>query len=421
MKTMMKKVVSDDINTIKYFNYQIENEIRNQDSNSIDPNPNPNRVISHHHSNMVFYDQNKVLIKQECNTNCVIYDNYQKLSITDNFNAEDGTIQSFHNSINHSNLSYNHGFDHCNQSAPCSVSINSLDNFDDFQAQSAIASSSSTSSLSSITTTSTSTMATNSCQQNCCPLIENRSDWPFWKHPQTDWPYNSTECCAMNPNHHVSSGSNENSLFTEATATSNTELIQHSDINSYSSEKYPNSHSYFERMNTNQQQSQEFNGFGMIDTNSQGSMLDSSMFHSHQDHGRSIIRSNEMKDHFPSHQYDYDYLPQEFSNPFQQNYDHPSRFRDDSFVENRNNRCNHRDDFNHFRFLDEQHDFDQREEFVATEPMPSSDVSYYTMTSSSSIMDRSQEFDYFSMNNINNNINNNNYAGFLDDNYALCR
>ncbi|KPM06135.1 hypothetical protein QR98_0046080 [Sarcoptes scabiei] len=73
----MKKVVSDDINTIKYFNYQIENEIRNQDSNSIDPNPNPNRVISHHHSNMVFYDQNKVLIKQECNTNCVIYDNYQ--------------------------------------------------------------------------------------------------------------------------------------------------------------------------------------------------------------------------------------------------------------------------------------------------------------------------------------------------------
>lgn len=34
------------------------------------------RLISHHHeSNLVYYEQDKFFFKQECNTNCIIYDN----------------------------------------------------------------------------------------------------------------------------------------------------------------------------------------------------------------------------------------------------------------------------------------------------------------------------------------------------------
>ena len=39
------------------------------------------RLISHHHeSNLVFYEQDKFYIKQECNTNCIIYDNHEVVS-----------------------------------------------------------------------------------------------------------------------------------------------------------------------------------------------------------------------------------------------------------------------------------------------------------------------------------------------------
>ena len=39
--------------------------------------PPPSRVISHHELNTVYYEQNKFVIKQECNTNCIIYEGYQ--------------------------------------------------------------------------------------------------------------------------------------------------------------------------------------------------------------------------------------------------------------------------------------------------------------------------------------------------------